>query len=174
MKPLLFVVATLLSPCLSAAPTIQFLKNCSIVKQRAMTIEEDVAYQQLQQAEQHMHYLQQPLDEMQAKLKPHEEQMQRLSVQAATHAKRGDVDEELMQAQAIVAEDLSGTVEIYQKDIDRVTNYAKVLEEKANTFSKLILKDVDQASFDQIRIQRQGDVAASCEHGIFFSKSLTL
>lgn len=59
----------------ASTPTLQYLKDCKIIKQRAMTEDESTALQQLQAAEARMEFLQQPLDEMQAKMKPHSQAM---------------------------------------------------------------------------------------------------
>lgn len=156
------------------APTLQYLKECKIVKQRAMTEAEMTALQQLQSAEARMTFLQQPLDEMQAKMQPHEQAMQQISTQVAAQAGRGEVNAALLEEQENTAEELSGIVAVYQKDIDRVTEFSSELEEKANHFSDLVKKDIAKDSFDQIRIQQPGETNDSCDKGIFFNKSINL
>lgn len=154
--------------------TLQYLKDCKIIKQRPMTPEEITALQQLQSAEARMSFLQQPLDEMQAKMKPHEQVMQQISSKVDAQARQGEVNESLLDEQENAAEELSGIVEIYQKDLDRVTAFSKELEEKANKFSDLVKKDMAKDSFDQIRVQQSGESNISCDKGIFFNKSINL
>lgn len=157
-----------------SAPTLQYLKDCKIVKQRALTADETTALQQLQAAEARMTFLQQPLDEMQAKMQPHEQAMQQISSQVAAQAGRGEVNAALLEEQENTAQELSGIVAVYQKDIDRVTEFSSELEEKANHFSDLVKKDMAKDSFDQIRIQQSGETNNSCDKGIFFNKSINL
>lgn len=172
------ILATLFTTCAvsssTIAPTVQYLKDCKIVQQRSMTNDEVTAYQQLQQAEEKMRYLQQPLDEMQARMKPHEQQMEQLSSKVESQAKQGDLDTDLIEEQQRVAEELSGTVEIFQKDIDRVEAFSAELEAKANSFSDLIQNGVAKNSFDQIRIKQSGDRENDCSKGVFFNKSIEL
>lgn len=163
------------TPAIAATtPTLQYLKDCKLVKQRVMTTEEVSALQQLQAAEENMRYLQQPLDEMQAKMKPHEQAMQQISSKVEAQARRGEIDDDLLEEQQRAAEELTGTVAIYQKDIDRVTEFSDELEKKANYFSDLVKKDQPNDSFDQVRIQQPGENNTSCDKGIFFNKTINL
>lgn len=171
----LLTLMLICTPAIAATtPTLQYLKDCKLVKQRAMTAEEATALQQLQQAEEKMHFLQQPLDEMQAKMKPQEQTMQQISSKVDAQARRGEIDDDLLEEQQRAAEELTGTVAIYQKDIDRVTEFSDELEKKANLFSDLVKKDQPKDSFDQIRILQSGEQNTSCDKGIFFNKSIDL
>lgn len=158
----------------ATAPTLQYLKDCKIIKQRDMTAEETIALQQLQAAEARMEFLQQPLAEMQTKMKPHSEAMQQLSTKLEVQARRGELDDSLRDEQQQSAEELNSLVAIYQKDIERVTEFSAELEKKANHFSDLVIKDMEKDSFDQIRIQHPGQTNTSCDKGIFFNKSIHL
>lgn len=172
-----YVLSLLLicTPAIAATtPTLQYLKDCKLVKQRVMTTDEIAALQQLQAAEEKMRYLQHPLDEMQAKIKPQEQAMQQISKKIEAQARRGDIDDDLLDEQQQAAEELTGTVAIYQKDIDRVTEFSDELEKKANIFSDLVKKDQPKDSFDQVRIQQPGENNTSCDKGIFFNKTINL
>lgn len=172
---ILMTVLSIITPVKAGStPTILYLKNCNIIKQRSMTQPEVSAYQQLQQAEQRMNFLQEPLNEMQFKLEPRQEQMQQLSVKIAAQAQSGHVDDLLVQAQQQTAEELSGTVAIYQKDIDLVTEFSKEIEKISRKFNELIEKDLAKDSFDQVKIVQQGETNTRCDQGIFFNKSLGL
>lgn len=177
MKTTYVLAIVLLNACsvfAASTPTLQYLKDCKIIKQRAMTEDESTALQQLQAAEARMEFLQQPLDEMQAKMKPHTQAMQQLSTKIEAQARRGEFNDALMDEQQSAAEELSSIVAIYQKDIDRVTEFSRELEKKANNFSDLVVKDMAKESFDQIRIQQPGQTNTSCDKGIFFNKSIHL
>ncbi len=165
----------------SAAPVVnsyklQILKNCQLVKERALTAEEIALYHQLKQAEINMAALQAPLTDMEQLLATHSKTLETMSGQIEQQAyQQGEPDPLLLETQAELSQQMSAIVDSFAPDIEAVSVQGKRIGVIADQFTSLLKTDMAPTSYDQMRIAIPGDTTPNdCQHGIFFQKSSTM
>lgn len=153
---------------------LQVLKDCKLLSERPLSTAELSAWQDLKKAELKMDQLQIPLDQMSKALEPHQEKIEQLSAELEQQTKRDRMpDESLLEQTRMTAERIEDITDSYQGDIDAISNYGDHISQVAKVFEQQITAQLPAGSFDQLRVVAPSDkLAADCNSGMFFSKSL--
>lgn len=121
-----------------------------------------------------MDQLQIPLDQMSKALEPHQDKMEQLSTELEKQSKRDRTpDESLLEQTRMTAERMEDITDSYQGDIDAISSFGDEISRVANTFEQQMTKDLQDGSYDQLRVLRPGETNTSgCQSGMFFHKSI--
>lgn len=172
----LFAATAVLAPASQAAkPTtpsqtyqLQVLKNCQLLQSRPLAADEQAAYLMLQQSQQKMAPLEQPIRQMQNKLDALHDAMTALNSSTGIAL---DTD-----AMSELGNQMSAVTTQFQPELSALENQAALVEQDAKRFELLIKRQLTQQPYDQLRVLAPGEqiAAGDCRRGLFYQASLDL
>lgn len=132
---------------------LAFIKDCKVVKQRAMTQEELAAHQQLEAMSDDMKDFELPMKDFEAAMKKHELAMKQLGEPVVEH-KDGKIviDQSKIAQQQLIASDIEKLVAQYQPNIDQLSEQGQKIGQAADRFTGLIRAAEPGLDYDNIQV----------------------
>ncbi|MFC4654395.1 hypothetical protein ACFO3I_05055 [Rheinheimera marina] len=137
----------------SQTSQLAFMKDCKIVKQRAMTKDELAAHQQLEAMSTQMKNFELPMKDFELAMKKHELAMKQLGEPVVEH-KDGKIviDQSKIAQQQLIASDIEKLVAQYQPNIDQLTEQGEKIGQAADRFTGHIKANEPGLDYDNIQV----------------------
>jgi chromosome segregation ATPase len=132
---------------------IILLNNCQVVSELAMTSSQVSAYQALQQQEQRMQVLEQPINAIEEQLQEYSSELETLSALAVQETQTSVyINKSYLQEQKAAADKLQQLVSDHQSDFDALQQQGEKIGQLADVFERELAPSVANIKHNQIQI----------------------
>jgi hypothetical protein len=129
------------------------LKNCQVVSDQAMTVDQFAAFLSLKQKEQKMHSLEVPIQKIEQEIKVYTDELTKLTSLAIQDTDESiHINKKLLEQQEKVAKELNQFMQQHQQDFDALGKQGRIIGLQAEVFENSIKTSLESIDYDQIKL----------------------
>jgi hypothetical protein len=141
------------------------IKDCQVVMQKEMTLEQREAYLALKQQAQKMHELELPIAVIEVEIQQYSEQIESLVKLAIVDNEDSlYIDKTLLSEHDHIANEFSEFMSEHQASFDAIGEHGQVIVEYAEAFETMIESDLENVNYDHIQIILPGKLTINSCH----------